>query len=94
MAETLSVTKKGEQRDGEEIFVIVLSRGGVERTLEFTRSEILDMRNRELVVSEIATSEIKLASIDEVDSTTHLNRLKKSLKRAQELRAVLEFMEE
>ena len=47
MADTVSVIPKGEQRGGQEVYIIEVSRDGTNRSLEKTRLEMGDIVRRE-----------------------------------------------
>ena len=93
MAETLSVSLKGEQRADEEIFVIAFSRGGTTRSIEKTPGEIQTLLDREHLRGRRLNLERREAAFDNVDFSEIERNLRNSQERAGELEAVLVFME-
>ena len=93
MADKIEVTPKGEQREGEEVFTIVITRGAAMRTLEKTKSEVATILKRELLRAERLLNQLEEAASDKVDSGTMDSELASTNRLVRDIQSVLSFME-
>ena len=93
MPKTLSVVEKGEQREGEEVYTIVVTRSGVDKARELTRTEVRAKRDRENLRTEILQGQLKAAALDGTAMDALMQNLDKSNKKAAEFRGIIAFLD-
>ena len=93
MADRMEVTPTGEQRDGEEVFNIVVTRGVDERSLEHTKGEVMALLVRERLRAVRLLNQMQEAAMDKVDSGTMDRELASTNRLGADIRSVLSFME-
>ncbi len=90
---TMSVTAKGEQRNDEEIYTVVISRNGIDKTRDITRTEILLKRDRENLRTDILQRQLEAATFDRTPGDVIEQNIRKSELRAAEFRGIIAFMD-
>ena len=90
---TMSVAAKGEQRNDEEVYTIVVSRGGVDKTRDMTRTEIIAKRDRENLRTDRLLNQLREAEVDEAPTATIELNISKSGLKAAEFRSIIAFMD-
>lgn len=93
MPDKIEVTPTGEQREGEEVFTITVTRGAEASSMEHTKSEVRRFLEREEVRSERLMNQMQEAAMDKVDSGTMDRELADTNRLVADIRSVLSFME-
>lgn len=93
MADNLNITLKGEQRDGEEVFIIETDRDGEIEILDKTRSELILLLERETLRVRRFQALFEEARFDKQPLTAIAKSVQQRTRKEVAIRGILNFLD-